>query len=106
MMTPLLTMSLRVCSICSQNAMGTFCWACCPGGMEGSVLNGIGPGMLPMVSKELGMLASMPICVQTWVVVHWKITLGDCTLWVDVRGVDTLEPSDVKGWAKGGCDSG
>ena len=53
-MTPFVTMSLSVHSICSQYSMGTFCQACCPGGMKGSVLMVYVLRMLPMVSKELG----------------------------------------------------
>ena len=37
-MTPLLTMSSRVHSICSWYSMGTLHWACCTGSMEGSVM--------------------------------------------------------------------
>ena len=53
-MTPLSTMSLRACSICSQYSMGTFHWACWTGAMEGSLLMVYIQDILSMVSKEPG----------------------------------------------------
>ena len=37
-MTPFRTISFRAFSIWSLYSNGTFCWACCTGGMAGSVL--------------------------------------------------------------------
>ena len=90
-MIPLLTMSLRVCSICSWYSMGTLHWACCTGGMEGLLLMVYVPGMLPMVSKELGNACFNVIMSRTWAVVQGEAALGDCALRVDVRGFEALE---------------
>ena len=86
MLTPLATMSLSVHSICSKYSMGTFCQACCTGGTEGSVLMVLVPGMLPMVSKELGNACFNAIMSQTWAVVQGEVALGNCAL-----GIEALE---------------
>ena len=46
---PLVTMSVRVHSICSWYCMGTFFWACWTGGTEGSVLMVYVADMLPIL---------------------------------------------------------
>ena len=51
---PLLTISLRVCSVCSWYSMDTFHCECWTGRMEGSVLMVCILDMLPVVSKEPG----------------------------------------------------
>ena len=65
-MSPLATMSLRVHSICSQYSMGTFHQVCCTGGYGKVSPDGVGLGILPMVSKSWGMLSSLPLCLKLW----------------------------------------
>ena len=47
--------------------------------------------MLPVMSKELGKAHFKAIMSQTWAVVQGEVALGDCTLRVDVRGIEALE---------------
>ena len=47
--------------------------------------------MLPMVLNEFGKAHFNAIMSQTWAVVQGEITLGNCTLKVDVREFSTFE---------------
>ena len=51
---PLSTIFCRAFSISSPASVGTFLWACCPGGIEESIGIVYCPGMFPVVSKLLG----------------------------------------------------
>ena len=73
---PLLTISSRVHSLCSQYCMGTFYQVCWTGRMEGSVLMVYILNMLPMVSKELGKAHSKMMPWATMVEGGVVVTLG------------------------------
>ena len=49
------------------------------------------PGMLPMMSKELGKACFYTIMSWTWVMVQGEVALGGCALRLDVRGIEVLE---------------
>ena len=85
-MTPFVTMSLRVHSICFQVLYGYLLLGMLYWGYGRVSPDGAGPGMLPMVSKELGNAGFNAIMSWTWVVVQGDVALGDCTLGVEVWG--------------------
>ena len=80
--TPLPTMLLRVCLICSQYSMDTFCQVCWTGVMVRSVLIKYVPDMLPIVSKESGkacfkVMMSLTISVEVGIVTSADLDLRD-----------------------------
>ena len=76
-MTPLVTMSSSVFSICSQYSMGTLQWVCCMGRPLGSVLMVYIPDMLPVVSKELGNACFNAFMSETWAVKQGEVSRGN-----------------------------
>ena len=81
-MIPWSTMCWMAFSISSLAPIGTFLWACCTGGIEGSKCMVYSPGMYPIVSKLAGKVYFNPIMSLTTAVVRWsREGTMFCTLW-------------------------
>ena len=82
--TPLLTTSSRVHSICSQYSVGTFCQACWTGVTEGLVLMVWVSEVLPMVLKEFGKAHFKATMSQTMAVEVGEVTFDNFALRADL----------------------
>ena len=82
-MTPFLTISLRLHSICSQYSMGTFLWAHWTGVMLQLVLMVQVPDIFPIVLKESRKACFREIMSWTTAVVQGEVTSWDFTLRTD-----------------------
>ena len=79
---PLSTMCWRAFSISSLASIGTFLYACCTGGIEGSRCMVYSSGMFPVVPKLAGKACFRVIMALTSVVVTWSWEGAMiCTLW-------------------------